>query len=395
LTKKLVLASAGAGKTQTIIDEAIARADDGQSVLILTYTENNQRELKHRLAQVAQSNPENIKVKGWFSFLLEDMIRPYQNSIIPNRIAGLNFTTTNPHKRDNFVIPGRAEIDLKGNTLNAKHFLTIDSNKAHSTFLAKLAIRICERVGSVRKVERKHYKIGLPLRRLEEIYDAIYIDEMQDLAGYDYEVIRLLSVARDTDVICVGDFRQTIYKTSHARPTPKSTKDKIEVFKSLGFDVVPMATSKRCIQKICEFSDLIHPNDGYNATASQVDECTICEHDRVHLGVFCVRTADILAYLDTFSPVILRHSINDNPSLCAGRAHHNFGASKGLGFPRVLILPTTAQRNFLAGVPGAFDQSKTDEARNKFYVAVTRARLSVAFLYDGKCNAPGITAWMP
>ena len=32
---------------------------------------------------------------------------------------------------------------------------------------------------------------------------------------------------------------------------------------------------------------------------------------------------------------------------------------------------------------GAFDDSETDDSRNKLYVAITRARYSVAFSYEG------------
>lgn len=401
MTKKLILASAGAGKTQIIINEAVARAEDDQMVLILTYTDNNQKEIRQRICQKACSKPDNIRVKGWFSYLLEDMIRPYQTCIISDRVAGLNFVTTNPHRRfdsatrRSYQIPGRKEFPIKGGVLNAKHFLTEGTNKAHSMYLAKLALRICELSGNPRMAGRKKFKIGLPLRRLENIYDAIYVDEVQDLAGYDYEIIKFLSRARDTDFICVGDFRQTIYKTSHARPTPRTSKDKINAFTDLGFAVVPMATSKRCVQSICGFADLIHADDGYDPIVSKVDENKMSDDYKSHLGIFAVRTHDVRAYVETFSPVILRQSITKNPDICAGRRCHNFGASKGLGFERTLILPTESQKKFLSGNCQAFSGSRTDESRNKFYVAVTRARYSTSFLYDGDCSAAGIQVWKP
>lgn len=400
MPNRLILASAGAGKTQIIIDEAVARADSGQMVLILTYTDNNQKELRQRIHSSACQYPQNIRIKGWFTFLLEDLIRPYQECIFSKRASGLNFNTTNPHTKVNphtkqiIYINDRGEKSADGN-YNRKHFFTTFGNKAHSMFLAKLAYRICEVSGPPRKNGRKKFKIGLPIRRLEEIYDAVFIDEIQDLAGYDYEVLKLFSACKDVDIIAVGDFRQTIYQTSHARPSPNSSTDKIEFFQEFGFDLEPMAISRRCIQTICSFADLIHQNDGYASTISAVDEESLADLCRQHIGVFAVRSKDVEAYLEQYRPTILRRNILENPDLCEGYATYNFGSSKGLGFNRCLILPTKPQRQFLSGNRNAFTNGKSEVSQNKMYVAVTRARYSVAFLFDGECGVVGFDVWVP
>lgn len=394
LPNRLILASAGSGKTQTIIDEAIRRANANQKVLILTYTENNQKELRHRISSSGCKNPQNIKIKGWFTFLLEDIVRPYQECIFPKRVSGLNFNTTNPHIKNKVHINDRKE---KGaNSLyNPKHFLSISGNKAHSMFLAKLALRICQMSGSSRRIGRKKFEVGLPIPRLEEIYNAVFIDEVQDLAGYDYEILKLLSVCIGVDVIAVGDFRQTIYKTSHSRPSPASATDKINFFQTVGFTLELMATSRRCVQSICDFADLIHKDDEYEPTESQVKEDNLIDLCGNHIGVFAVRIKDVEVYLRQFNPTILRQSISIKPDLCEGYTTHNFGESKGLGFNRCLILPTDAQRRFLSGDIKAFANKRTDESRNRMYVAVTRARYSLAFLFDGECGVNGINVWTP
>jgi len=92
--KKLVIASAGAGKTKEIVDEAIARYEANQSVLILTYTQNNQQEIMQRIARRLGAVPNNIQIKGWFSFLLEDLIRPYQRPFFETRITNINFNVS-------------------------------------------------------------------------------------------------------------------------------------------------------------------------------------------------------------------------------------------------------------------------------------------------------------
>ncbi|MEP3629224.1 MAG: UvrD-helicase domain-containing protein [Hyphomicrobiales bacterium] len=394
MPNRLVLASAGAGKTQIIIDDAVARANAGQKVLILTYTENNQKELRQRVQSSHCQKPQNIKIKGWFTFLLEDMVRPYQECVFPKRVSGLWFNTVNPHIKNSAYILGRKEKNKNGD-YNCRHFVTEVENKAHSMFLAKLAFRICEISGAPRKIGRKTYKIGLPIPRLEKIYDAVFIDEVQDLAGYDYDILKLFSACEGVDIVAVGDFRQTIYKTSHAKSSPITSADKINFLKEHGFTLEPMAISRRCIQSICDFADLIHQDEGFEPTVSQVDEGNLANLCGQHFGVFAVRSGDAEAYLRQFKPTILRRSISDNPILFEGFTTHNFGVSKGLGFDRCLIFPTEAQQDFLSGNCNAFAGQGTDESRNKMYVAVTRARHSVAFLYDGECGLDGIDIWVP
>lgn len=112
-----------------------------------------------------------------------------------------------------------------------------------------------------------------------------------------------------------------------------------------------------------------------------------------HLGVFCVPKGSLNAYLAQYNPVILRLNKITNTALCEGRRAHNFGEAKGCGFERVLILPTEKYKEFLAGDITVFDNDKTHEARNKLYVAITRARYSVAFFHDGPIGLAGITQW--
>lgn len=71
----------------------------------------------------------------------------------------------------------------------------------------------------------------------------------------------------------------------------------------------------------------------------------------------------------------------------------NFGLSKGLTFNRVLIYPTKPMLDWLSGK----SKDMKDESLSKFYVAVTRARYSVAFVYKTKrlpTNDIG-TKWTP
>jgi len=99
MSNKLILASAGAGKSQLIVNTALKLANDNdKKILILTYTENNQKEILNKICDKNRYLPSNIYIKGWFSFLLEDFIRPYQSCIFEKRISGVFFNKSDPHK---------------------------------------------------------------------------------------------------------------------------------------------------------------------------------------------------------------------------------------------------------------------------------------------------------
>ncbi len=59
-----------------------------------------------------------------------------------------------------------------------------------------------------------------------------------------------------------------------------------------------------------------------------------------------------------------------------------FGDSKGQTVDHVLIHPTDRFIKFLKGQDGAFADKQTSQ--NKLYVAITRARYSVAFIVNDK-----------
>jgi DNA helicase-2/ATP-dependent DNA helicase PcrA len=63
----------------------------------------------------------------------------------------------------------------------------------------------------------------------------------------------------------------------------------------------------------------------------------------------------------------------------------NFGESKGLTFKRVLIFPHGKAKQWLR--TGALTHIEKSIA--KMYVGVTRARHSLAFVYEGSVAIPG------
>jgi len=84
---------------------------------------------------------------------------------------------------------------------------------------------------------------------------------------------------------------------------------------------------------------------------------------------------------------VLRYSA---ATKCDPHVAMNFGESKGLTFDRVLIYPHGPARKWLA----SGDIGYVAKSTAKMYVAATRARYSVAFVYDGKVCNVAATPWV-
>lgn len=128
------------------------------------------------------------------------------------------------------------------------------------------------------------------------------------------------------------------------------------------------------LKKLCDFANSIYPE---YTECSSGNNCTV-----EHMGLFLVNKEDVDSYIDKYHPVQLRHNVR-TPISNKGPAY-NFGLAKGQTFDRVLIYPTdTIVQWFIKGA------ALSPETRSKLYVAVTRARYSVAFVYTPKSRNIG------
>lgn len=337
----VILAAAGSRKTESII-QAIAEADPSRRILITTYTIENSTQIVERITKRLGAVPQNVTVKTWFTFLLGDCIKPYQNFLTDtNRVRTLNFTTK----------PGQyaRKIDVDG------YYIDAQSN-IYSDNAADFAVSLNEESD------------GKVINRLESIYDEIYVDEIQDLVGYDLELLDLL-MASDISLTMVGDPRQSTYTTSNTRK--HSSYQHLNLynwFKEREADgrlVIDWRNeSYRCNQAICDFADALYPE--LPKTTSRNTEQT------AHDGIFQISKAEVASYMATHQPTVLRYRV-DTDTL--GFKAINFGLAKGRTYERVLIFPTAKMKKYLKtqNVADAGDIAK-------FYVAVTRAKYSVTFV---------------
>ena len=66
---RLIVAAAGSGKTTFLVEEALKIKD--KNVLMTTFTEANEAEIRKKIIQKNKFIPSNIIVQTWFSMLLQ------------------------------------------------------------------------------------------------------------------------------------------------------------------------------------------------------------------------------------------------------------------------------------------------------------------------------------
>lgn len=373
---KLVIAAAGSGKTTYLVRQALAV--EHKRVLITTYTESNEEEIRHKFFEIHGSVPGNVHIQTWFSLLIEHGVKPFQGKLFDWDVAGMLLVS----QRSGFR--GR---DAQGRPMywgegDFRRCYFDRRNRVYSDKLSKLVTR-CNEASD-----------GAVIDRLSRIYPFICVDEVQDLAGYDLDILKALFKS-SANVVMVGDPRQVTYVT-HLEARFKKYRDggiadfiRAELGRKVAcnIDETSLMTSHRNSPAICELSSKLYPKLA-SATACNCPDCR--QLVPVDAGLFIVRRKDLNRYLKTRQPVQLRWSSTvkiaspDLPVLTLGR-------SKGLGFDSVLIYPTKEMIEWLKNTHSPLKA----ETRAKLYVGLTRARHAVAVVYDAADGeiVPGFTVF--
>ena len=224
MDQQVILAVAGSGKTSYVVNAI----DSNRSCLIVTYTDNNYLNLKNRIVREHCGFPSGTRIYTYFSFLYSFCLRPLCGDLYG--LKGINFDTppefTRRLKRDDL----RHYIDRHG--------------RIHASRMASFIIRF----GMVDEVRQ----------RIAKYFSAVYVDEVQDFAGYDFNLLLDLT-ENNTDTVFVGDFFQHTYDTSRDGNVNKGLHDDYakykKAFEDRGFEVDEerLAKSYRCSQTTCEF----------------------------------------------------------------------------------------------------------------------------------------------
>lgn len=223
MDKKLVLAVAGSGKTTEIINKV--NYDD--KTIIITYTENNYNNIRNKIIKKFNEIPPNVRIYTYFSFLYKFCFLPLKKNL---DVKGIDYNI------------------IKNKWATAKdwaYYMNIGNKKMYHCRLAKLCNELL---------------ITQIKNRLKKYFDNIYIDEIQDFSGHDFNF--LLSIIQcDCNIFLVGDYYQHTYDTSRDGNVNKNLytnyDNYINKFKistpELVFDNTSFLKSKRCSKDVCSF----------------------------------------------------------------------------------------------------------------------------------------------
>jgi len=331
--KQLVLSVAGSGKTTMIVNSLSLE----KKAIIITYTDNNYANMRSKILQKFGYLPDNITIMSYFNFLYSFCYKPFLDNHIQAR--GYNFDT-----------PPQFTLCLK--RTNLKYYLDPHRRLYHNR-LAKLL-----------KVSKVYPLIS---NRLKKYFDEMYVDEVQDFAGHDFNLLLAISDI-DNKVLFVGDFFQHTFDTSRDGSVNKSLHDSynnyIEHFHKAGFNINPTLLSKsyRCSKSICEF---VTNNLNIN----------ILSYNDTLTDVLLIENKDEISGVLEDNSIIKLFYQNSKKYNCFSA---NWGETKGQDnyVDVCVILNNTTYKQY--------KNEKLNEmnvkTRNKFYVACTRARRTLYFV---------------
>ena len=318
-----MLAVAGAGKTTYLVSQL----NENERFLIVTYTINNVENIRRKIIRRFGYFPSNITLLSYFGFLYRECFLPFSKSEL---------------KPTGFYWQQPAEWTRYQKHKSLLYYATRDRMMYHN--------RIADYCHEYHLQEIKE--------RIEKYFDHFYIDEVQDLAGHDFDLIHDLFPLQ-IDALLVGDFFQHTYDTSADgnlnSGVYKVLKAYLRRWSHVTIDTQTLSKSYRCTHQICEFvSEYI----GITIDSHREEESQIIIINTQEDADAVLRNPDVkkLVYQENY-----KYSFHPM----------NWGASKGLDdFEDVcVIFNKTTLRHYKANSLHQLAAS----SRNKLYVACTRA----------------------
>ena len=358
MSNKLIIAGAGTGKTTYLINEALKTSE---KTLITSFTINCKNEIIDKIIKGNGYIPHNIFVQTWFSLLLQNGVKPYKRALNISKVNGINMVEGRSGYR--FSIKKRpvywGEKDFN------KYYFDSDNN-IYTDKLSKLVVRLDDKTN------------GKVIKRITSIYKNIFIDEVQDLAGFDLEFVKRL-MSSNSNIILVGDPRQTIYKTHFEQKYKKYLDGNIENFikeecKEIECDIDNTSLNKcyRCHKDIINFV-----NNFYNEYPP-MESIEIEENE--HQGVFVIKPEQIQTYIKKYNPVQIIYDSKTKTNKLAKTV--NMGKSKGATYNRVLLYPTRELEKYIITGNGKISSS----TKKRVYVGMTRPVNSLTFVIHEEEN---------
>lgn len=335
MDKRVIFAVAGSGKTTYIVDSL---SPDKRS-LIVTYTIGNYENLSRKIAERFSGKwPDNITLMTYFQFLFRFCYKPFLSDRVGAR--GIIFEI-NPNK---FV------------KQRERNYFLSSSNYFYSNRLAFFL----EKAGVIDDIRS----------RIRKYYDNFIIDEVQDIAGRDFNFLESL-METAVEMLFVGDFYQHTFDTSRDGNVNQS------LFNNLGSyearfsrrgvvpDTTTLLNSWRCSSRICDF---ISENLGINISSNKTDDDSNIQ--------FVTDPQEKESIIN--NPDIVK--LHYKESCQYGREHRNWGDTKGEDCycDVCVLLNKETMKKYKARRLSELAVS----TRNKLYVAITRAHRNVYLIAE-------------
>lgn len=333
MDSRVILAVAGSGKTSHIIESLRS----SKRSLVVTYTENNYKNLHDRISSEYGCIPDRIRLYTYFSFLYSFCLRPFLGDEL--RIRGINWDAP-----PEFTRTIKRAVD--------RHYLD-NGQRLYSCRMADL-LNVKELMPDVKL-------------RLSKYFDSFFIDEVQDFAGYDFNFLCDLASA-DVSTVLVGDFYQHTFDTSRDGSVNKNLHNDLATYKSklkkknYGIDDTSLGKSYRCSPTICDF---VSEKIGIDIKSHRDDETKVEYVDSEERADQLFHQSDIVK--------LFYQSHHKYPCYS-----NNWGASKGIDNYGSICVVLNDKTNKLYKSGELISLPPT--TRNKLYVACTRSRTDIYFV---------------
>jgi DNA helicase-2/ATP-dependent DNA helicase PcrA len=222
MDKRIILAVAGSGKTSFIVKNLSLE----KRALIITYTNANIKNIERKIVKQFGYIPKNITILTYFSFLYSFCFKPLLAFKFDPE--GVNF---------------KPNLNRFAKMQDSSYFLDTH-NRLYSNRIAKLIIK--------ENIESQ------VIARIERYFDELYIDEIQDFGGNDFNLLSILTQT-NLKILFVGDFYQYTYDTSRDGKINSTLHDDYEAYKrkfedmGLIIDTDTLIKSWRCSSDVCKF----------------------------------------------------------------------------------------------------------------------------------------------
>ena len=325
MDKIIILAVAGSGKTYHIVEQL----DETKRALLITYTTSNTENLRNAIITKFGYLPSNIKIKSYFTFLYSFCFKPFL-----------------------------------ANDLNSKGIYWVQKPLSHydKNYMTTRGYLYSNRIAKL-IIEKAQTNVN---QRLEKYYDCLYIDEIQDFGGHDFNLLSEISKSK-INILFVGDFFQHTFTTSNDGNTNinlyKNSADYLKKFRNLNFtiDDTTLVNSRRCSKTICDFI-----------------------REKIGIEIYSHHN-NLTQYKLIVDEIEADKIFNDNKIIKLFLTEHynfnchsdNWGSCKGLEFDDVCVV-INEETLKLYNNNGLINLNPT--TKNKFYVACSRTKNNLYFV---------------